>query len=466
MQNPRKTTANASKAVVPVLLACSFAASFSESMMSISLPKLADEFSLTLSVANWVVVGYLVVAATSVTLAAFLLKRFGLRVVFFLGGGALALGSGLAMLAPSFPALFVCRLLQAVCTGLFFPTVTGVIMIVIPKESLGVHLAMNSGIIALGLAISPVASGFMLTYFGWRAMFFVPFVLAAVLLVAGFFLLHDVEPRKQVSADFTSAAFSLLGLGSLVYGLSEITHDLAPAACALGAAAVILTLFVHRQLASKAPLLNLRPFGHPRFTIGLLLVMVGMMISFSLSVLLPLYFEGALGHTAFFAGLLLLAPVLVNAICALAGGRLFDKRGAWPLLPLGFALSLAGLAGVCFFGETMQTGLVVAFCAVAYAGLGFATTPAKTTALDQLPPELYSHGAAINSTFVQIGSAIGPSLFVGVLSSDVLRGTAAGLSKADAYAAGFSHTLAIAIGIAAVGLVAAILFAYTLRRKA
>ena len=163
MQNPRKTTANASKAVVPVLLACSFAASFSESMMSISLPKLADEFSLTLSVANWVVVGYLVVAATSVTLAAFLLKRFGLRVVFFLGGGALALGSGLAMLAPSFPALFACRLLQAVCTGLFFPTVTGVIMIVIPKESLGVHLAMNSGIIALGLAISPVASGFMLT---------------------------------------------------------------------------------------------------------------------------------------------------------------------------------------------------------------------------------------------------------------------------------------------------------------
>ena len=119
-----------------------------------------------------------------------------------------------------------------------------------------------------------------------------------------------------------------------------------------------------------------------------------------------------------------------------------------------------------FFGETMQTGLVVAFCAVAYAGLGFATTPAKTTALDQLPPELYSHGAAINSTFVQIGSAIGPSLFVGVLSSDVLRGTAAGLSRADAYAAGFSHTLAIAIGIAAVGLVAAILFAYALRRKA
>lgn len=76
---------------------------------------------------------------------------------FLSWGGALALGSGLAMLAPSFGIVRL-QVVAGGMHGLFFPTVTGVIMIVIPKESLGVHLAMNSGIIALGLAISPVAS--------------------------------------------------------------------------------------------------------------------------------------------------------------------------------------------------------------------------------------------------------------------------------------------------------------------
>ena len=189
------------------------------------------------------------------------------------------------------------------------------------------------------------------------------------------------------------------------------------------------------------------------------------MISFSLSVLLPLYFEGAVAYSAFFAGLLMLGPVVANAVCSVAGGKLFDRRGIWPMLPLGFAVVLAGLLGVFFFSKDLLVVAVVALCAVAYVGLGFVVSPSKTTALDQLPADLYPYGASINSTFTQIASAIGPSLFVGVLSSDVLRDTAAGLAKADAYAAAFSHALTLAIGIALAGLVLAFLYARSLRGK-
>ena len=451
--------------MLPVLLGCSFTASFGQSMMSIALPEVAERFSVTLSMANWLVAGYLVVAATTVTLAAFLLRRFGLRKVFFVGTGAMAAGSCLALFAPDFLTLLGCRFVQAVCTGLFYPTVTSMIMTTSRKESLGTHLAMNSGIIALGLAISPVASGLALTYFGWRAMFALPLALAVALFAFGFFRLRDVGNREHISADIISVVLSLVGLSSLVYGLSEFTHDFVPAALALGISAIVLGLFVWRQLALKTPLLNLRPLGHPRFALGLTLVMVGTMISFSLSVLLPLYFEGARGHTAFFAGMLLLGPVLVNAACSIAGGRLFDKRGIWPMVPLGFSVVLTGLTAVFFAAENMLVVLVVAACALAYAGLGFVVSPSKTTALDQLPSELYPHGAAINSTFTQIASALGPSLFVGVLSSDVLKATAAGLSKAEAYAAGFSHTLTIAIGIAVAGLVLAFFFARAIQRQ-
>ena len=87
-------------------------------------------------------------------------------------------------------------------------------------------------------------------------------------------------------------------------------------------------------------------------------------------------------------------------------------------------------------------------------------------ALGTLPPATYSAGASINSTAAQIASAIGSSLFVGVLSADVLRDTAAGAAKASAYAAAFEHTLSIAVVIAAAGLLVAFFYARAMRKPA
>lgn len=457
--------ANAGKGMLVMALACSFMASFAQTMVNIALPQMADQFSVTLSMANWLIAGYTVVAATSITLAAFLLRRLGLRGVFFLGGGAIAVGSALAIIAPNFPVLVACRLVQAVGTGLFYPTVTSIITAISPPRLLGVRLALNSGVIAVGLAVSPLASGLVLTYFGWRAMFIAPCVLALALLVAGFFRMRNLWTVTRDKTDFLGAALSLAGLGAFVYGLGEISHNVVPAAGALVAGVVLFGLFVRRQLKEPKPLLNLRPLARPRFTFGIMLNMLGAMVSFSLSVLLPLYYEGAEGRTAFLAGALLLGPVLVNAAFSFVGGKLYDRRGVWPLVPGGFALAVGGLIALTTAAAGRTTWLVVLASALAYAGIGFVTSPSKTAGLSQLPSDLMPYGASINSTFVQIANAVGSALFVGVFSADVLRDSAAGLARPEAYAHGFDHTLAIAIGIALIGTAIAFAYARAMRKS-
>lgn len=457
--------ADSKKSVMAMILACSFLASFAQTMVNIALPEVAERFGVTLSMANWLIVGYTVVAATSITLEAFLLGRLGLRRLFFLGTGAIALGSALAVVAPDFPTLVGCRLVQAVGTGLFYPTATSVLTTISPGRLLGVRLALNSGAIAVGLALGPVVSGLVLTYFGWRAMFAVPCVLALALMGAGWTRMRDIRPRRAGKVDVLSVLFSLVGLGALVYGLGEITHDFAPAAVALAVGALVFALFVRRQLKQANPLLNLRPLARPRFAIGIGLNMLGAMVSFSLSVLLPLYYEGAQGLTAFFAGALLLGPVLVNASFLFAGGKVYDRWGIWPLVPGGFAIATAGLVGVVAAAGGQVTWIVVLASVAAYAGLGFVTAPSKTAGLAQLPSDMVPHGAAINSTFVQIGDSIGSALFVGVLSADVLRDTASGLAKSAAYANAFAHTMLIVIGIAVVAGMLAFGYARVLRRE-
>ena len=446
----RESTAS----MLPVLLACSFTASFGQSMMNVALPELAERFGITLSIANWVIVGYMVVAATAIMLAAFMLRRLGLRRVFFVGAGALALGSAFALVSQNFPMLFASRLVQAVGTGLFFPSVTSVIMANSPAEVRGTRLALNSGVIAVGLAVSPTVSGFALTQFGWRSMFVVSLAMSAALLAVGFFRIRGGPSSVRIPIDALSVVLGPLGLAAFLYGLGEITHDAGPSVIALAAGAVLLALFAWRQFSLKDPLLDLHPLARPRFAVGILLVMVGMLTSFSMSILLPLYYEGALGRTAFFAGLLLLGPVLVNAAFTFLGGRLFDKHGAWPLIPAGLVLVLAGQAAAV---------LIILSSAAVYAGAGFVVAPSKTAALGTLPSAMYSAGASINSTAVQIASALGSSLFVGVLSADVLRDTAAGAAKAAAYASAFAHTLSIAVAIAVAGLLVAFFYARAMR---
>lgn len=465
MGNAKKRSGSVAS-MLPVLLACSFTASFGQSMMNVALPELAERFGVTLSIANWVIVGYMVVAATAIMLSAFMLRRLGLRRVFFVGAGALALGSACALLSQDFPMLFASRLVQAVGTGLFFPSVTSVIMTNSPAAVRGTRLALNSGVIAVGLAISPTASGFALTQFGWRAMFVVSLAMSVALLAVGFFRIHGGPSTKRVPIDALSVMLGPLGLAAFLYGLGEVTRDLAPSLAALAVGAVLLALFAWRQFALESPLLDLHPLVHPRFAVGILLVMVGMLTSFSMSILLPLYYEGALGYTAFFAGLLLLGPVLVNAAFKFLGGRVFDRHGAWPLIPAGLVLVLVGQAAAFFSAESMIAILIVLSSAAVYAGAGFVVAPSKTAALGTLPPATYSAGASINSTAAQIASAIGSSLFVGVLSADVLRDTAAGAAKASAYAAAFEHTLSIAVVIAAAGLLVAFFYARAMRKPA
>ena len=62
-----------------LMLGSNLLASFSQSLMNIALDQVATDFHVRLSVANWMVLSFTIVAATVITMAASLLKRFGIR---------------------------------------------------------------------------------------------------------------------------------------------------------------------------------------------------------------------------------------------------------------------------------------------------------------------------------------------------------------------------------------------------
>lgn len=228
---------------------------------------------------------------------------------------------------------------------------------------------------------------------------------------------------------------------------------------ALFAAVVLLGLFAARQLKLEHPVLNVRPMASVRFWPACLLVVVSMMTTFSMSVLLPLYFEGAYGMTALVAGLLILPAIACNAVTSIVGGRVMDTHGAWPLLPVGFALIAVGQTAISMTAASMNIGVVVALTVVVYAGVGLVLSPSQTAGLETLPAAEHPHGTALLNTWNMIAASFGPSLFIGLLSSSAAAAGAAGVATDVAQAIGFAAAVRVAAVIALVGFAVSVVYA-------
>ena len=452
-------------ALLAVLYGAAFLAGFNENLVNMGLMSIMGDYGVDSVTAQWLVTGYMIASTVVVMCMAFFYRRFQLRTLFFTGALLCAIGSAMGLFAMNFWFLLVARLVQAVGAGMFIPMMMNTILIVTPKNKLGTFMSIGGCMISFGPAFAPVVCGCLVTAFGWHSIFVVPLAGMVVLFLLGLVFLRDLG-TSQVSLDVPSAVLSAVFLFTLSYGLAEVMTAPLVGVISLIVAIASAVVFVWRQGHCAFPLIDMTPMKSVRFWPAVVLVVVAMMIMFSLSVLLPLYFEGALGMSAFMAGLIILFPVLVNTGFTLVAGRLMDKKGEWPLLPCGFALAALGTLGMALVAPSMSAVALFVAALFVYAGIGLVFSPCQTAGLKTLPPQQNPFGVALMTTFVQIAACVGPALFTGVLSSTQAGAIAGGTAADAACAQGFAAAITVAAVIAFVGLAVAFVFALSAHRRA
>lgn len=460
---PVKVDRKARIPMLMVLYGSAFIAAFNENIVNVALVKIMEDFACDAGTAQWLVTGYMLVTAVIVPVMAFLSRRFTMRQVFFEGCLFLGVGSALGILAPNFGTLLAARLIQSVGTGIFIPLMMTAVLAVVPARRVGTFISIGGCCITLGPALAPALAGVFVTLFGWRSVFFMPGIGICVLFLCGLFFVKNTAEPMKIRLDALSVILSALGLSIVVYGLSKLAGTPVPAVAMILAGALLLVIFARRQGKLATPMLDLSPLRNPRFSIACVLAVVAMMTTFSMSVLLPLYYGTALEQTALAAGLLLLVPIIVNAVTSILGGRVMDKRGEFPLLPLGFLFISIGQIATAVFGHFALLVSVFLGSILVYAGVGSIFSPSQAAGLRSLPHEQSPHGVAILSTFIQVSACIGPALFIGILSATI---DAAGPAIASgettlrlAQAEGFSAAVTLSAFIAVAGTITAYFYA-------
>lgn len=403
--------------IVFVAAFSAFLATFNETFLNVAFSPVMADFQISVSTVQWLAAAYMLGAAVMVPVSAFLYRKIPTRPLYLTTVGLLIAGSVVGALAPSFSVLLTGRIIQALGTGMLIPVGMNITLEVAPKRKLGTYMGIMGAMTTLGPSTSVIAAGVLLSFFPWRTLLWVFAGLSVLCFLCGLVLLKNVAKLTNPKLDLLSPVLIGIALIGILYGISTIFSGnalLAVIAAAIGI--IFLILFIRRQKKLAEPLIDLRPLSVKPFAIGVLINMLSLIVIFAMNIVMPLFMQSALGESAFNASLTLFPAILLSCIISPLAGRIYDRRGAKLLLPLGFALICVFTFALGFAHSAGSLLLLSILYIPVICGSALIIGPVQSFALSFLTPELNPHGVTVMSTGFQIAGCIGSSLFSGVYS--------------------------------------------------
>jgi EmrB/QacA subfamily drug resistance transporter len=420
-----------------VVCAATFMLLLDVTIVIVALPEIQKGLHATFTDVQWVIDAYALTLAALLLTSGSLADRYGRRRLFTIGLSIFTLGSLLCGLAQSPLMLILSRSAQGIGGAILFATSLALLAQNFHGKERGVAFGVWGAITGVATGLGPILGGAITSGINWRGIFLVNIPIGVAALVVTRLKVNESDPSQSARPDWAGFAVLTAGLVSLVYGLiraGEIGWSDSGTRICLVLAIVLLVVFVAVELRAKNPMFDLRLFRTPTFTGGLIAAFCMNGSLYAMFVYLVLYLQDDLGYSALGTGLRFLILSAASLVAATIAGRLSSHMPVRWLIGPGLALVGIGLflmAGL--EGTTSWTHLIPGFL-VAGIGGGLVNPPLASTAVGVVAPQRSGMASGVNTTFRQIGIAVGIAVY-GSLFTTTLR---SGLTHALSGTAGFA----------------------------
>lgn len=406
--------------VVGTVCIGAFMAALDASIVNVALPTMGRAFHAGSGI-GWVLIAYLLTLASLLTVIGRWADLVGRRPLYTLGFLVFIIGSAACGAAVNLPMLIGARVFQAAGAALLQANSVSIITAAVPSQSRGRAIGIQGSALAVGMSVGPAVGGTLIALFGWQSIFYVniPVGLAG-LLVGALVLPLDRPQRGQATFDWVGSLLFTPFLIGLMMWLEEGERWGWGSFLSVGvfvASVLLLFAFIRWEKKAAAPLIDLRLFKIPVFSIGNASGLLSYAVMFGVLVLMPYYFERVLAFSTAMAGLLLTAVPLGMTLTAPIAGRLADQFGSRFLTVVGMLLA-AGSAIFLGLGTGIRTNVLwlIVELFVVGVGLGIFTPPNNSSVMGSLPGDRLGVGGGILNMARSLGMAVGTAISLTLLT--------------------------------------------------
>ncbi|MGW9136177.1 MFS transporter [Streptomyces sp. NPDC055681] len=361
---------------------------------------------------------------------------FGRKRLITAGATLVAAGSTVAAVAPSVQVLWVGAALNGLGAGAMFPGSLTMLASVTRNTRERAHaVALWSGFLSAGAAVSPLLGGVFAEVGSWRGSFWVVVALAMVSVALTLALTSESRSPEGRKLDIPGQITFAIGLILVLYAAVEGPESgwtTLPVILSFGIGLCFLVGFVVVELGARSPIFDLTLFRNRSFTVASVVAVIGMLAflgaCFATSMWLgPVQHQGPLRVAVPF--LLLQGPafVLIPVV-----SRLLHRVAPTWLLTSGFVLMSVGCL-LCTKLDVTDPDLSVFVLPDLLIGVGFALCVSSVTAvaLDSVPPQLAGMASATTNMLRDLGFALGPVVVGAVALSKAGTAFSSNLDGAD-----------------------------------
>ncbi|WP_084773187.1 MFS transporter [Nonomuraea candida] len=409
--------------VLPALLL-----SLDLTVLNLAIPKLTAELRPTGAQLLWILDIYpLVLAGLLIPMGA-LGDRIGRRRLLLVGAAAFGAASVFAAFSANAEMLIVARGLLGVAGSTVMPSTLSLIrnMFRDPKQrTLAISVFMSG--IMVGDAIGPAVGGVLLEYFWWGSVFLLGVPVMLLVIALGPALLPEYRDPAPGRLDLTSAALLVATMLAVVFSLQHLGEagldPLSPVVLVIGLGLGVV--FVRRQRRLADPLLDLRLFANRSFTVGAVVITLGLGAMFGAYYFMAQYLQLVAGLSPFQAGLATI-PITLGSVGGIALLPLLTRwfRPARVMVG-GLVVAALGMVVITLVNAGGGIAFLVIGGVLLFIGLGITLSLCTTMILNSVPAEKAGAASGVQETSAEMGAALGIAV-LGSIGTAVYRGGVGG----------------------------------------
>jgi EmrB/QacA subfamily drug resistance transporter len=390
-------------------------------IVNVALPALVRQIGATTTDLQWVVDAYNLVFAALILAAGSLSDRLGRKGMLLAGLGVFGASSLAGAFATTTGQLIAARAVMGLGAAMMFPSTLSLLTNVFTaRKERALAIGVWGASAGVGVALGPIAGGWLLERFWWGAvfLFFVP-VAAVVGLLAAWRVPTSRDPRTP-PVDWRGLVLSAAGMSLIVYGIIQAPGWGWASPATIGTLAggiVTLGALVAVERRAASPMIDVSLFRNPRFTAASASVAISFFALLGFIFLMTQYFQVVRAYSPLSTGVRLLPVAVTVGVAAVAGTRLAVRIGNKVIVGGGMLFFSAALLLIATFTRGTSYGIIAASMVVLGLGMGFTQAPATEAIMGAVPKQKAGIASAVNGSTRLFGGTLGVAVIGSVAAS-------------------------------------------------